>query len=47
MGSEMCIRDSYLFVREAYRQQRQAEIYEGRPPEPVEMFDLEKALFND
>ena len=39
--------DPYLFVREAYRQQRQAEIYDGRPPEPVEMLDLEKALFND
>lgn len=39
--------DPYLFVREAYRQQRQAEIYDGRPPESVEMLDLEKALFND
>ena len=39
--------DPYLFVREVYRQQRHAEIYGDSQPEPAEMLDLEKALFDE
>ena len=36
--------DPYLQVREAYRQKRWSEIYDGKPPEP-DFFDEE--LFKD
>ncbi|MGB1109012.1 MAG: MlaA family lipoprotein [Gammaproteobacteria bacterium] len=36
--------DPYIFTREAYRQNRQYEIYDGNPPEPAFEDDLDAEL---
>ncbi|MEL7310436.1 MAG: VacJ family lipoprotein [Pseudomonadota bacterium] len=39
--------DPYIFVREAYLQNRNFVIYDGQPPEPEDEFELEEGFDDD